>query len=119
MLFDFIIILCNNMFNIGESMEELDKRLLFIKGLYERSKIGDRFESDLETGVIAKIDIDKHKNFSFSDFAQLATSINIIDKKRYQYFVFKNGYYYKNGKFVEVKNGKKKTLSTAKAELIK
>lgn len=93
----------------------LDEKLKLIKALYEKTEFGSNFDLDLEKGIIAKINIDLHNNFPFSDYAQITTSIKTIEGNRFQYFIFKPGYVYKNGQLREEKTGKTVTaLSLSK-----
>lgn len=76
-------------------MQNSDLILEKIRKLYEKADL-KTFDSDLEKGIIAKIDLD-NTNYPFSSKAKLSTSAININGKRYAYFIFKNGYYYKNG----------------------
>jgi hypothetical protein len=89
----------------------IDQALKKIKALYKLSGMEDKFEQDLKEGVIAKIKSDD-KRITYSKYAQAYTSSFKVNSCSYQYYVFKPGYSYKNGKLyfkdknrsVEVKN---------------
>ncbi len=91
-------------------MQNSDVILEKIKKLYEKADL-KTFESDLEKGIIAKINLDS-SDYPFSSKAKLSTSEIKIDGKRYAYFIFKDGYYYKDGNLYD--DGK--IISTIKKE---
>lgn len=74
-----------------------NKTLETIKELYKRAGMEEQFDTDLENGVIAKINVNDNK-MPYEKYAKLYTSIFTIDSCKYQYFIFKPGYSYKNGK---------------------
>lgn len=74
-----------------------DQMIEKLKILYQKSGMGENFDSDLAKGVVAKIEI-SNDTFHYSDYARISTSVYAVDSHKYQYFIFKPGYYYKNNK---------------------
>ena len=98
---------------LGETKMK-DEFLDRIKIIYQKLGKEDKFEEDIKNGVIARVNLTKHNNNTdfFLNYAALSSSIEKIGSDSYQWFVFRNGYCYKNDKLIDVKYGRTLTPSS-------
>ena len=86
-----------------------DKMYDFFEETFKKIGKEQEFNSRVEKGNIVRIEITDSNRFLFLNYATSHSSIYQLGNKNYQIYIFKDGFYYKDGNLI-YKNGKIKTL---------